>query len=260
MQPSHAWARTHTTQSPHATAASCHHWQPVTAIHLGLGRAIGRQRTTCAFYLLLFGSTGDQENAAGKKGQSGKKGCDGGCPGQLEINLLEFFSFAIGGSGRVGLPRVAPWLVPSLSHYLAAMLVLSPQALPSFDTPRSTSKEERFGGCATVQTVVLGVWQGCWQAVASGPWATCNMQWPTDNGLGGMRHLYDRMRRRCGLSYFPPLGRPRGADVTMLLFWRHILPLRDLENVNRRRRPPVQSRSWRPNRVSGPLHLDLLTR
>lgn len=186
MQPSHAWARTHTTQSPHATAASCHHWQPVTAIHLGLGRAIGRQRTTCAFYLLLFGSTGDQENAAGKKGQSGKKGCDGGCPGQLEINLLEFFSFAIGGSGRVGLPRVAPWLVPSLSHYLAAMLVLSPQALPSFDTPRSTSKEERFGGCATVQTVVLGVWQGCWQAVASGPWATCNMQWPTDNGLGGI--------------------------------------------------------------------------
>lgn len=117
MQPSHAWARMHTTQPPHATAASCHHWQPVTTIHLRLKRAIGRQRTTCTFCFLLFRSTGDQENAAGKKGESGKKGSDGGCPGQLEINFLEFFFLAIGGSGRV---RVYPELrlgwCPRLSH------------------------------------------------------------------------------------------------------------------------------------------------
>ncbi|KAL7811739.1 hypothetical protein V8C44DRAFT_330203 [Trichoderma aethiopicum] len=81
MQPSHAWARTHTTQPPHATAASCHLWQPVTTTHLRLERVTGRQRTTCTFRLLLFGSTGDQANAAGKKGESSKKGSDGGCPG-----------------------------------------------------------------------------------------------------------------------------------------------------------------------------------
>ncbi|KAL7811740.1 hypothetical protein V8C44DRAFT_94071 [Trichoderma aethiopicum] len=52
--------------------------------------------------------------------------------------------------------------------------------------------------------------------------------------------------RRCGLSYFSPLGRPRRGSVTTVLFWLHTLPLPGVGNVNHHRQPPVQSRSWPP--------------
>lgn len=50
MQPSHAWARTHTTQSPHATAASCHHCsQSRPSTPLGESPGVGGETTDCLF-------------------------------------------------------------------------------------------------------------------------------------------------------------------------------------------------------------------
>lgn len=89
MQPSHAWARTHTTtQSPHATAASCHHCsQSRPSTPLGESPGVGGGGPRIASSLLLSGLYWRSKQAAGKKGDSGKKVADGGYPGQLETGF-----------------------------------------------------------------------------------------------------------------------------------------------------------------------------
>lgn len=81
----------------------------------------------------------------------------------------------------------------------------------------------------------------------------------------GMRHVYDQMRKALRTELFFSFGQAEGMNVTML-FWLHFLllpasgKLRSARHCLAAPRRPRPSRSWRPNRVSGALHLDLLTR
>lgn len=192
MQPSHAYgytlARGH-RQSPHANTASCHHRQPVTAIHQQ--EPLRRRKQRIGFSLTLQAFTGSKAC----------RGEEGGADGAFQLagdgvsRTLLFYNWRL---RRRAFPSCAlADVFPSTS---VATITGTSSSITLFLYPGTGAEEELL----------------CWYAIRLHARTTLGVPGKENPscrygmGMGmGMRQVYDRMRRSLWTELFFPLGRPK---------------------------------------------------